>query len=804
MSRGQLLETVVSIQGVMSDSVRKSVRDVQKQFGLVDKKSLETAKTLAKIGAAAATAAGAMAAAFIKKGSDLNRTFNGIAAQTGATGKELESFKAITQDIYESGRGESIQEIADALVNIRQASGLAGDELKAAANAAVLLRDSFGMETEETTRAATALMKNFGVSAEEAYGIIAYGAQNGANKNGDLLDTLNEYSVHYKALGLNAEQFVDSLVKGAESGAFSIDKVGDAIKEFTIRSKDGSKTSAEGFAALGLNAETMTAQFAAGGRTAQAAFQQVIAALEGMTDPVAKNAAGVALFGTQFEDLEAGAIEAFAKMSGSAVDAEQTLRDIEKVKYNDLGYAVTQVARSFETALMPSAEKAGQVLFDQMPAIRESISKVTPYVAQLGETFAAALPGIIDGLAGAAKSAANFARMITDNWETIEPVLLHVAAAYGAFKFAQFARNAWLATAAIIANTKAAWANSAALRGQLVANLKSTAIAIKDGAIWAAKTAAVAANTIAVIASGAAIGAWNVVAILAEGITMALGAAFAFLTSPIGLAVAAIAGLIAAGVWLYKNWDTVKAKASELGAYLGAKWGEIKTTVSAYATQLGDFVNNVWTKIKDGAVSLGTGIKDALVKAFSSIAGIIKAPINAAISLINGAISGINGIGFTIPDWIPGIGGKAFSVNVPTIPMLAKGGFTTGPSIAGEAGQEAVISFDPAYRKQNIGYLAKAASMLGLRTADEGSLGYYAQRIDSLSNGESLAATNNSNTTINLGGVTFAPTVTVAGSTEKRENIIEQLRNYQGDLLDLIEDLLATKEAASYGASGVF
>ena len=264
------------------------------------------------------------------------------------------------------------------------------------------------------------------------------------------------------------------------------------------------------------------------------------------------------------------------------------------------------------------------------------------------------------------------------------------------------------------------------------------------------------------------------------------------------------AGLIAAGVWLYKNWDTVKAKASELGAYLGAKWGEIKTTVSAYATQLGDFVNNVWTKIKDGAVSLGTGIKDALVKAFSSIAGIIKAPINAAISLINGAISGINGIGFTIPDWIPGIGGKAFSVNVPTIPMLAKGGFTTGPSIAGEAGQEAVISFDPAYRKQNIGYLAKAASMLGLRTADEGSLGYYAQRIDSLSNGESLAATNNSNTTINLGGVTFAPTVTVAGSTEKRENIIEQLRNYQGDLLDLIEDLLATKEAASYGASGVF
>ena len=106
-------------------------------------------------------------------------------------------------------------------------------------------------------------------------------------------------------------------------------------------------------------------------------------------------------------------------------------------------------------------------------------------------------------------------------------------------------------------------------------------------------------------------------------------------------------------------------------------------------------------------------------------------------------------------------------------------------SLAGEAGTEAVISFDPAYRQENIGYLARAAEMLGV------------------SSGGGLTGGGTS-VSYNLGGIVFSPTVTVQGGNAQKESIIEQLRNYQGELLELIEELLADKEAGDYGASGVF
>lgn len=788
---GKVMEAVVLIRGVMSESVRKSVADVTKQLDLVDNKTKATAAKYAALASAAAAAAGAMAVTFIKKGNDYIRTMNGVQAQTGITGDQLKEFGEIAQSVYASGKGENMQEIADALTNIQQASKLSGKELESATNAALLLKDTFAMETNETTRAATALMKNFGVSAQEAYGIIAAGAQNGANKNGDLLDTLNEYSVHYKALGLNADQFVTSLIKGAEAGSFSIDKVGDAVKEFTIRSKDGSKTSAEGFAALGLDAEIMTKAFAEGGEAAQAAFFQTVKALDKMQDPVKKNAAGVALFGTMYEDLEQGVLKTLGSMQKADVDAAEVLRKIESVKYNDIGYAITQIGRSFETALIPAAEAAGQEVYKQMPAIKDSIAQLTPIVAELGAEFAAKLPGIIQFITNAAKESLYFATVIKDNWGWIGPAVKTLAVLFAGFKAIQLVGWIGATTIAWKANTMAIWAKISAMTKDKAETYALQALYAKDAIIrgiatartWA-QAAAQQALTIRIGAQMAAQGAltvatglWTTICTAATVATTAMGAAIAFLTSPIGIAIAAITAIIATGVLLYKNWDTVKM----------------------YAGQLGDYIGSVWTSIKDGAANMAIGVKDFFINAFAALPGILKSPINGAIALINGAIASINSIGFTIPEWVPKLGGKAFTVSIPNIPMLAKGGFTDGVSIAGEAGTEAVISFDPAYRKQNIGYLSKAAQMLGV--SNDMSLNYYTNKIETM--GGQLTA-GGAVVSYNLGGLVFSPTVTITGGDEKKADIIEQLRNYQGDLLELIEELLQAKEAADYGTGGVF
>lgn len=98
-------------------------------------------------------------------------------------------------------------------------------------------------------------------------------------------------------MGLSAEQMMGILIAGAQAGAFNLDKVGDAVKEFNIRAGDGSKTTAEGFKAIGLSADAMKAAIRAGGEEAQQAFMATVAALAAMEDPVAQNTAGVALFG---------------------------------------------------------------------------------------------------------------------------------------------------------------------------------------------------------------------------------------------------------------------------------------------------------------------------------------------------------------------------------------------------------------------------------------------------------------------------------------------------------------------------
>lgn len=93
-----------------------------------------------------------------------------------------------------------------------------------------------------------------------------------------------------------------------------------------------------------------------------------------------------------------------------------------------------------------------------------------------------------------------------------------------------------------------------------------------------------------------------------------------------------------------------------------------------------DFITGVfsgnWSKAWQGVVDMLGGI-------FGGIVSVVKAPINAVIGLINSAISGLNSISVNIPDWVPGVGGKTFGVNIPEMSYLENGGILTEPTLIG-------------------------------------------------------------------------------------------------------------------------
>lgn len=101
------------------------------------------------------------------------------------------------------------------------------------------------------------------------------------------------------------------------------------------------------------------------------------------------------------------------------------------------------------------------------------------------------------------------------------------------------------------------------------------------------------------------------------------------------------------------------------------------------------------------------------------IIGLVKGIVGVVVNVVNAIIRTLNKINFTVPDWVPALGGKQFGFNLTevTLPKFADGGFTSGPSLAGEAGTEAIISFRRSQREQNVDTWLQAGKMLGIPLA---------------------------------------------------------------------------------------
>lgn len=616
-----------------SREVAAQARDLEKRFNNVadvfahaGEAFTAAGETLTKSVTAPLMAVGTAA---IKFSSDSQDAFQQFAAATGTATEEMGKYKDMINNVYKDNFGESINDVAEAMATVNQNMSYLDDSaLQRCTEYAYTLADTFDVDVAESTRAADALIKNYGVSARETFNLMTQGMQSGLNFSDELFDNIDEYSVQFKKLGLDAEDMFSIFANGAENGAFNLDKIGDAVKEFSIRAIDGSDTTKQGFEALGMNADKMAKKFGAGGDTAKEAFNEVIKGLAEMDDPVAQSAAGVNLFGTLWEDLGPQVITSMSTASDAIDKSRESVEALVNTKYDTLSAALGGLWRTIQVDVL---QPVGNQL---IPYVTKGISYVEKFVTA---------------------------------WNTLNPATQKTIV-----KFA--------AVAAAVGPVMLGFGKVSSGAGTIISDFGKV-----DKAIMKLTGA-----------SGF------------SGITK-------IMTGPFGIAAA---GVITAAVLIYKNWDRIEPILQKTGQRFEDFWNTVQPQLEPFieltkeaATYLqktfgpviddvfsfaGEFIVGTFDLIGVGIDALLTmlegiisflsgafttdwnavwnGCKDFVGTAFSSLADMVKVPINAVIAIVNGAIAKINDIKFTVPEWVPGIGGKGWEgLDIPKIPTLAGG-----------------------------------------------------------------------------------------------------------------------------------
>ncbi len=370
----------------------KEATDAYEELG--DKASEAFGKVTTGIGVlAGATVAGAGYA--LNLSTEFDKAFNTLQMQTGASVEEMDSLNESMENIYKSNFGESIEDVAQSMATVKTNTELTGKALEDTTKNAILMRDVFGFEVNESIRGVNSLMDQFGITADEAYTLVAQGAQKGLNQNGDLMDVINEYAVHFQRAGYSAEDMFNMLANGVETGTWSVDKLGDAVKEFNIRMSDGSAKDA--VEALGFSWEAVSESWSKGGDEARDVFNMLFNEMEGLENTTEGYNAGVGLLGTMFEDLGYDAVLALSKTDGEISKTSDALKTLNDVRYDDIGSALQGLGRTLQTDLVdPIGEELKPVVEDAIEYVKENGPQIKEVISNIVETVGKIVTMIVD------------------------------------------------------------------------------------------------------------------------------------------------------------------------------------------------------------------------------------------------------------------------------------------------------------------------------------------------------------------------------------------------------------------------
>lgn len=592
--------------------------------------------------AGAGAVAGAVLVAATVSAVEKERMADKLSAQLGLTGKPAKDAGKVAGDLYSKAIVDSFEDGA-AAVRAVMGSGLIPEKattksIEAITTKVADLANTFDQDLTGTANAASQMIRTgLAKDGTEALDLLTAGFQSSADKAGDFLDTVNEYGTQFRKAGLDGATAIGLLNQAIKAGARDADVAADAIKEFSIRAVDGSKGTADGFKALGLNADDMAKKFAQGGSAANGVLDLTLDRLRGIKDPVQQSQTAVALFGTQAEDLgkalfamdPSTAATGLNKVGGAAKRVGDTIRGNTSTELKILQRQLTGALGTVVTTVV-------------LPALRGLITAVEwvgTAVAAVGRWFQewgawlAPIAILIGGVTLALNAQAIATGLVTAVFSVYRAAILVGTAVTSGFTAAQALLNAVMALnpitlvvialVALAAAVYVAWQRSETFRAIVTAAWEG----IKSTVSWV----------------------WENVlkpSLAAFGVALdGIGAAASWLWKEV---LSPVFGWIGdKAVWLWNtmikpNWQSMKDAFDLLGEVAKSLWNDHIKPVFGW---IGDKATWLWDKaikpafdaMKLGMKAVGDSFEDAkdfIGKAWNKVSDIARKPVRFIIDTI--------------------------------------------------------------------------------------------------------------------------------------------------------------------------
>ena len=364
--------------------------------------------------------------------------------------------------------------------------------------------------------------------------------------------------------------------------------------------------------------------------------------IEGSAFDAAKE--GLNWIANKMQDMsKAGAFERIGKKIGTVVQTGikygKKVIDVAKKIKDSVADTIKTISAKLEP-LRPIFDSIKDKAVSLGRKLTDGFTRAGPSIKEFAETY---IPKAVEAVAKLADKAMSFANFIADHWNIIGPIVKGVVASFLAFK----GLNALSNTIGKVKQLTEVFQGVKGVTG-IVGKIQKLSGTFKG----------------------------------LGGIAKLVASPFAKWALIIGIVVAGI-------ILIYKNADKIKAAFSKLGDWIIAKVQPAVDWLNGAADWVGekwgqavDFFKNLGPKIEESLKTMGENVKTFFSGIWEGLVDGFKGFINFFIKGINTLIGGANKLSFTAPDWVPGIGGKTIGFNLPTIPLLAKGGIATAPTLA--------------------------------------------------------------------------------------------------------------------------